>query len=160
MPGMLVFLLAGCHDVRPCAPLHEEWALPCLVQVGKALARLLKHPRGKMSPSQPTRLPSFLGLLMTVALLATVVLPPPCDARSLAQAAQDGLAGISYSSKPAAPAAELGPVAKHTWRVTLGLRAPDCYERPVMLVNGQFQLALEVAQGDMLEVATCRLRPP
>ena len=59
---------------------------------------------------------------------------------------------LSQTSPGGSPAVPLGPVAQYTWRVTLGSRAPDCFERPVLLVNDQFQLPLEVTQGDLLEV--------
>jgi hypothetical protein len=43
-------------------------------------------------------------------------------------------------------------VKKVDWRVTLGVVAPDCFERPALLVSGQLGPTLEVTQGDFLEV--------
>lgn len=47
-----------------------------------------------------------------------------------------------------------------TWcrHVTLGVAAPDCWERQVLLVNGQLGPTLEVVQGEELQVrgTTCR----
>jgi hypothetical protein len=42
-------------------------------------------------------------------------------------------------------------------RVTTAVAAPDCYQKNVVLVNGQFQPSLEVKQGDTLVVRGCRL---
>lgn len=68
------------------------------------------------------------------------------------------LAQESYPSGPSAtPAPGLSPVERHVWRVTLGVGAPDCFERPVLLVNGAFQLPLEVTQGSTLEVRRAAL---
>jgi hypothetical protein len=50
------------------------------------------------------------------------------------------------------PAPETAPVDKYTWRVTVGNRAPDCFERPVLLINDEFGPILDVHQGDLLEV--------
>lgn len=44
------------------------------------------------------------------------------------------------------------PVKKVTWRATYQVAAPDCWERPVILVNGELSPKLEVTQGDILEV--------
>ena len=51
-------------------------------------------------------------------------------------------------------------VASYEWHVQLGVAAPDCFERVVIMVaNGtgpaQFMPTLEVTQGDMLEVGGC-----
>lgn len=43
-------------------------------------------------------------------------------------------------------------VSDYTWHVTVGSRAPDCFQRDVILVNGDFQPTLEVKQGDFLKV--------
>ena len=43
-------------------------------------------------------------------------------------------------------------VSEYAWHVTVGSRAPDCFQRDVILVNGDFQPALEVNQGDYLKV--------
>lgn len=43
------------------------------------------------------------------------------------------------------------------WHVTVGSRAPDCFQRGVLLVNGAFQPTLEVTQGHYLKV--CNLSP-
>lgn len=43
-------------------------------------------------------------------------------------------------------------VSEYTWHVTVGSRAPDCFQRDVILVNGDFQPTLEVNQGDFLKV--------
>lgn len=41
---------------------------------------------------------------------------------------------------------------RYEWHVTLASRAPDCFERPVILVNGEFEPALHVTQGDVVEI--------
>ncbi len=46
------------------------------------------------------------------------------------------------------------------WRVTVGVAAPDCFERPVLLVNGQLHPTLEVTQGSILEVRIWGVRDP
>lgn len=43
-------------------------------------------------------------------------------------------------------------VERYEWRVTVSVAAPDCFERPVVMVNGQVQPRLEVTQGNILEV--------
>lgn len=42
--------------------------------------------------------------------------------------------------------------ASYKWHVTVGQRAQDCYSRPVLLINGQFQPTLELTAGEELEV--------
>jgi hypothetical protein len=79
-------------------------------------------------PLQPTRL--LASLLFIVIFTATSTL----------------------AQKVAAPAPGLAPINKYTWRVSVGNRAPDCFERPVLLVNDEFGPTLEVHQGDLLEV--------
>ena len=51
-----------------------------------------------------------------------------------------------------APAPEISPVQRYVWRVTVSNRAPDCFDRPVLLVNDEFGPTLEVNQGDLLEI--------
>lgn len=43
-------------------------------------------------------------------------------------------------------------VDKYEWHITAGTKAPDCWERQVLLVNGEFQPSLTVTQGDILEI--------
>lgn len=45
-----------------------------------------------------------------------------------------------------------GSIIEHTWHVTVGSQAPDCFQRDVLLVNGEFQPLLEVVQGEILKV--------
>lgn len=42
-----------------------------------------------------------------------------------------------------------GAVCRH---VTVGVAAPDCWERTVLLVNGQLSPTLELVQGEELQV--------
>lgn len=44
------------------------------------------------------------------------------------------------------------PAHKYDWHVTLGVAAPDCWERQVLLVNGQLGPTLEVVQGEELQL--------
>lgn len=52
---------------------------------------------------------------------------------------------------PTATARNSPRVRKYNWRVTLDVAAPDCFERPVILVNGQLSPTIEVEQGDILQ---------
>ena len=52
------------------------------------------------------------------------------------------------------PSPALGSVIEHTWHVTVGSQAPDCFQRDVLLVNGEFQPTLEIFQGDILKVGS------
>ena len=61
-------------------------------------------------------------------------------------------AGRTMLQQAAAPAASSGAVTEVTWHVTVGSKAPDCFQRDVLLVNGTFQPTLEVTQGDFLKV--------
>jgi hypothetical protein len=60
---------------------------------------------------------------------------------------------INAQNTADAPAPEITPIAKYIWRVTVGNRSPDCFERLVLLVNDEFSPTLEVYQGDLLEVS-------
>ncbi|KAK9907756.1 hypothetical protein WJX75_009340 [Coccomyxa subellipsoidea] len=53
-----------------------------------------------------------------------------------------------------APAqAPLGPATTHyDFDVTVGKGAPDCFEKDVILVNGEYHKQIEVVQGNILEV--------
>ena len=51
-----------------------------------------------------------------------------------------------------APSA-VADISEYTWHVTVGSRAPDCFQRDVILVNGDFQPTLEVNQGGILKVS-------
>lgn len=89
--------------------------------------------------------------LVTVAILAiTAVMPHPA-------VAQFRLSAASYitlkptqviAGRPGAP----NPVVAFTLNVTLSHGAPNCFGRAVVLVNGLFQPAIEVAQGDILQI--------
>jgi L-ascorbate oxidase len=59
---------------------------------------------------------------------------------------------FTTAQKAGSPAPSTTPVDKYTWRVTVGNRAPDCFERPVLLVNEEFGPTLEVHQGDLIEI--------
>lgn len=51
-------------------------------------------------------------------------------------------------------------VAKsHTWRITTGSRAPDGYNRSVILVEGVFEYPLEVAQGEQVKITVINQMP-
>ncbi len=58
-------------------------------------------------------------------------------------------AGVHAGGRKLSP-----PVTKVTFRATYETAAPDCFERPVILVNGQLSPKLEVTQGDILEVSS------
>ncbi|GAB4813291.1 hypothetical protein N2152v2_000337 [Parachlorella kessleri] len=88
-------------------------------------------------------------LLLPLVVLLLGIGTLHAHGRSLSQATDGSGSSPGPGGSPAVP---LGPVAQYTWRVTLGSRAPDCFERPVLLVNDQFQLPLEVTQGDLLEI--------
>lgn len=49
-------------------------------------------------------------------------------------------------------------VEEYVWRITVGSRAPDCFQRDVILVNGTFQPTLVITQGQNLQ-ASCRGTP-
>lgn len=68
--------------------------------------------------------------------------------RLLSQVAEPPMSEISSSEVVAAAAT----VRKIRWRVHLATGAPDCFERPILLVNGELSPVLEVVQGDILEV--------
>lgn len=58
------------------------------------------------------------------------------------------------------PDTSVAGTTKYTFTVTAGTAAPDCARsRPVFLVNGVFQPAIEVAQGDRLEVTVINKIP-
>lgn len=42
--------------------------------------------------------------------------------------------------------------ASYKWHITVDKRAQDCYTRPVLVVNGEFQPTLELIAGEELEV--------
>ena len=66
------------------------------------------------------------------------------------------LAALLATAVGAAEAA----VRKYDWHVALATGAPDCFERDVILVNGQLSPTLEITQGDTLEVRSlCRCQP-
>lgn len=58
-----------------------------------------------------------------------------------------------YAAGTAASDAE-GPISNYDWHVTVKLAAPDCFAKDVVLVNGEFQPAIRVRQGDVLQVCT------
>ena len=78
------------------------------------------------------------ALLLAALLAAAAALP------AAAAAATPSRRKLSQARAPR--------VKKVDWRVTLGVVAPDCFERPALLVNGQLGPTLEVTQGDFLEV--------
>ena len=41
----------------------------------------------------------------------------------------------------------------YNWDVTISAQAPDCFQKHVILVGGQFQPTIRVRQGDILQVA-------
>ena len=45
-----------------------------------------------------------------------------------------------------------GKTSSYEWRVTVGRRAPDCFERDVILVNEELMPTLEVQQGEYVEI--------
>lgn len=44
-------------------------------------------------------------------------------------------------------------VEEYVWRATVGSRAPDCFQRDVILVNGTFQPTLVITHGQYLQVS-------
>ncbi|KAL4433040.1 hypothetical protein ABPG77_006467 [Micractinium sp. CCAP 211/92] len=64
-------------------------------------------------------------------------------------------AGVHAGGRKLSP-----PVTKVTFRATYETAAPDCFERPVILVNGQLSPKLEVTQGDILELTLINDIPP
>ena len=66
----------------------------------------------------------------------------------LARCVQARRAVLQEATAPSAAA----DVSEYTWHVTVGNHAPDCFQRDVILVNGNFQPTLEVNQGDFLKV--------
>lgn len=65
-------------------------------------------------------------------------------------------------SKPASapsPATPAAPVRQQTWTVTVGDGGPDCFPRPVILVNDTFMPTLEVTEGDLLELTLINNMP-
>jgi hypothetical protein len=55
----------------------------------------------------------------------------------------------------ARPGSSAATPARYTLDVTAATRAPDCFTRRVILVNGEFMPTLEVTQGDFVEVRGC-----
>lgn len=51
------------------------------------------------------------------------------------------------------PVESTAGVQEVVWHVTVGSRAPDCFQRDVILVNGSFQPTLIVTQGRHLKVS-------
>jgi hypothetical protein len=43
-------------------------------------------------------------------------------------------------------------VTSYVWRLSLSTGSPSCYERAIILVNGEFRPSLEVVQGELVEV--------
>ncbi|CAL8462933.1 g2467 [Coccomyxa elongata] len=59
-------------------------------------------------------------------------------------------AAFPYGAPAQAP---LGPAITHyDFDVTVGQRAPDCFQKDVILVNGEYHKQIEVTQGNILEV--------
>jgi FtsP/CotA-like multicopper oxidase with cupredoxin domain len=75
----------------------------------------------------------------------------------LAAAAALPAAAAPHPSQRKLSQARAPRVKKVEWRVPLGVVAPDCFERPAILVNGQLGPTLEVTQGDFLEVCCAKL---
>ena len=64
-------------------------------------------------------------------------------------AAAPQLATARRELRQEAPAAE----KYYEFRITTARQAPDCFEKNVILVNGQFQPSIEVKQGEVLVVS-------
>lgn len=67
---------------------------------------------------------------------------------------------VSNAKKPApapVPAPSVAPVKKFEFRVTAGPLSPDCFERPVLLVNNQLSPTIDINQGDILQVRNNQL---
>ena len=95
-----------------------------------------------------------LGSRAVLLLLAVLqdILWQSVGAATGAAAAAATAAGAAGSSRKLAAARSGPPVRKLYWRVTAQVLAPDCFERPVFVVNGELSPLLEVTQGDLLEV--------
>ncbi|KAL3145498.1 hypothetical protein ABBQ32_003322 [Trebouxia sp. C0010 RCD-2024] len=50
-------------------------------------------------------------------------------------------------------------VEEYVWRATVGSRAPDCFQRDVILVNGTFQPTLVITHGQYLQVTVVNDMP-
>lgn len=77
-------------------------------------------------------------LLLTLGVLLTL--------------AQCSYARRSSLQETAVPSTPVGSVKEYTWHVTVDSQAPDCFQRDVILINGDFQPTVEVVQGDFLKV--------
>ncbi|PNH03773.1 Laccase-2 [Tetrabaena socialis] len=73
------------------------------------------------------------------------------------------LSVLSFANaQPAPPGSALAPdsvveknggvVVSYTLNVTLAWGAPSCFSRPIILISGVFQPAIEINQGDTLKV--------
>jgi len=99
------------------------------------------------------------GPLLIILLIATVSTyaqkspaPAPAPAPVPVPVLAPAPAPTPAAAPVPAPAPEKAFVDKYTWRVTVGNRAPDCFERPVLIINDEFGPELDVHQGDLLEV--------
>lgn len=100
---------------------------------------MLPQPTCPLQAAMPAPFASWALPALLACMVAATLQLPAAHGRTLTQAA------------PVAPS-ELAQVESWTWRITAEVAAPDCFERPVLLVNGEAQPKLEVTQGNILEV--------
>jgi hypothetical protein len=65
--------------------------------------------------------------------------------------------GWTAKAEDLIPMESANGIIKYTLDVQPGQLAPDCFSRPVILVNGHFQPTIRVTQGDLLEVGVRHL---
>lgn len=78
-----------------------------------------------------------------------------------------GIFCLGAGQNAQAPAPSLQPAVRHyDLNVTLVRGAPDCFEKTLLLANGQWGFPIEVTQGEILEVGffflssmRCPMRP-
>jgi hypothetical protein len=102
-----------------------------------------------------------LGLLLALLSVASASrrgaavekIETPTGAQARQLLAEDGEAAENTAVEAAN-----STVVRLRWRITLANVAPDCFERPALLVNGKLSPTIEVTQGDILEVGGAGLR--
>ena len=97
------------------------------------------------------------ALCNTKAVLVLIrVLSMVCGTRYAARLALLVLSitAVMAQSPAFAPAATLTPAVKsYDLHITVASKAPDCFQRDVILINGEFAPTLEVTQNQLLEVS-------
>jgi len=98
-------------------------------------------------------LPALLAALLLLLLAGASPAAAAGRGASRTLLAEAGGSSDGSSGSGGSVESAVAPSVKRvTWKVTYDVAAPDCWERPVILVNGELSPTLEVEQGQILEV--------